>query len=83
MLEHLPLVAPVLGDIITNGFDALKGDAGPILLAGTALSGGSSMVLHMTGHRGASDHTRSVAIAAVVCGALVYGGDFFVHLFHP
>lgn len=79
-LPPLPFI-PVFGDVVTNGFDKIKGDAGPILLASAAIAGAVGYFMHAAGYTHASNHLRTAFIGAGAGSILVYGGDFLVHLF--
>jgi len=77
------LPMPLFGDIITNGFDKVKNDAGPILLVAMAVSGAVGYFSHAAGYTHAANHLRTGFIGAGAASLLIYGSDFFVQLFKP
>jgi len=86
MLEHLMhaalIVHPVIGDLLTNGADTLAKDAGPIAIAAVPLTGAGVIGARALGYQHAADWARNALVAAAIGGALVYGADFFLKLFH-
>ncbi len=77
------LPAPLFGDLITDGFDKVRNDAGPLLLVAMAVSGVVGYFSHAAGYTHAANHLRTGFIGAGAASLLIYGGSFFVGLFHP
>jgi len=78
-LVALPL--PVLGDVVTEGFNKIKDDVGPIFLVAMALAGVSGYLAHAAGYNHASNHLRTAFLGAAAASLLIYGGGFFTSLF--